>query len=154
MNWPRFLSVVLLLACLAPPVPAQTDQDYTDKYIYADIGHETYLLEVADNWHKRMQGLSDRESLGKNMGMVFVFERLSSQSFWMKDMKFPLDFIWIKGDKVVRLDERVPPPSETAKKPVSLETSQEVEKVIELYAGEIRNSGIQVNDFVHFYEIN
>jgi len=148
------LMVIFCLFCLELASLGQTTQKFHNKYQYADIGHETYLLEIADNWRTRMQGLSDRESLGPNMGMVFVFGRLGSQSFWMKGMKFPLDFIWIRGDKVVQLDARVPPPSTTAKKPISLETSQEVEKVIELYAGEINNSGVKIGDFVHFYEIN
>lgn len=144
---------IILISCCVLSLTAQAADNISDKYVYADIGIETYLLEVADNWRARMIGLSDRENLGRNMGMVFVFGHLGRQSFWMKDMKFPLDFIWLKGDQVVRLDERIPAPSET-EKPVSLETSHEVEKVIELHAGEIRNSGIKIGDFIHFYEIN
>lgn len=51
--------------------------------------------EVADTPPERYTGLSDHESLGENEGMLFVFERESTQSFVMRDMAFPIDIIFI-----------------------------------------------------------
>src|SRR3989344_573955 len=58
----------------------------------------------------REQGLSGRENLKEEEGMLFVFDYPDKYSFWMKDMNFPIDMIWIienkkiiyikKGDKV------------------------------------------------------
>jgi uncharacterized membrane protein (UPF0127 family) len=49
----------------------------------------------------REQGLSDRTSLPKDSGMLFVFPNAGVYGFWMKDMHFPLDIVWIGADKKV-----------------------------------------------------
>lgn len=59
------------------------------------------LVEVADTDEKRGVGLGDRETLGENEGMLFVFEKNSFYTFWMKDMLFPMDIIWINKDKKI-----------------------------------------------------
>lgn len=47
------------------------------------------------------KGLSGQKNLGKNQGMLFVLQKDTKPEFWMKDMKFPLDFIWLKDDGTV-----------------------------------------------------
>lgn len=67
----------------------------------SDEGGETLATvetEVADTPPERYTGLSDHESLGENEGMLFVFERESTQSFVMRDMAFPIDMIFIGED--------------------------------------------------------
>ena len=55
---------------------------------------EIYLDLAATNEEKR-RGLSGRNGLEENEGMLFVFEEPGFYSFWMKDMLFPIDIIWI-----------------------------------------------------------
>src|SRR5947208_11440214 len=43
----------------------------------------------------RSRGLQGKEGLKKNEGMLFIFEQDGLHRFWMKDMKFPIDIIWI-----------------------------------------------------------
>ncbi len=57
--------------------------------------------EVADNFAKQAAGLMFREKLGKNDGMIFVFRKEDYHKFWMMNVKFPLDFIWIGSNKTV-----------------------------------------------------
>lgn len=46
--------------------------------------------------HEDMQrGLQGREALADGHGMLFIFSEDDLQSFWMKDMKFPIDMLWI-----------------------------------------------------------
>ena len=52
-------------------------------------------VEVADTPALRSQGLSGRGSIGDYQGMLFVFDEKGSYSFWMKDMNFPIDLIYI-----------------------------------------------------------
>ena len=47
-----------------------------------------------------MQGLSERQSLAEDKGMLFLFEKPDHYAFWMKGMEFPLDIIFINGDKI------------------------------------------------------
>jgi uncharacterized membrane protein (UPF0127 family) len=52
-------------------------------------------VELAQTREIQEKGLSGREGLALNTGMLFVFEKPGKYYFWMKDMKFPIDMIWI-----------------------------------------------------------
>ncbi|HQV64701.1 MAG TPA: DUF192 domain-containing protein [Candidatus Paceibacterota bacterium] len=52
-------------------------------------------VRVADTDKTRQLGLSYFKSLPDGQGMLFVFPQMGTYSFWMKDMNFPLDVIWI-----------------------------------------------------------
>lgn len=56
---------------------------------------------VADTSTELANGLSGKESLAETDGMLFVFEVPGKYGFWMKDMQFPIDIIWIDGSKTV-----------------------------------------------------
>jgi uncharacterized protein len=56
---------------------------------------KTIALELADTPEKQQQGLMYRASLGENEGMLFVFDIENYYTFWMRNMNFPLDIIWI-----------------------------------------------------------
>lgn len=57
--------------------------------------------QISDTDIKRRQGLMFREFLSDNEGMIFIFPDESRHSFWMKNMKIPLDIIWINKNKFV-----------------------------------------------------
>jgi uncharacterized membrane protein (UPF0127 family) len=57
--------------------------------------------EIADTDDLREQGLSGRGALPKDSAMLFVFPSAGAYGFWMKDMTFPLDMVWIGADKRV-----------------------------------------------------
>ena len=65
------------------------------------IGLAAFDVEIADTAFLQTKGLSGRPSLPKNYGMLFVFDDLGIRKFWMKDVPFPLDFVWIRENKVV-----------------------------------------------------
>ena len=72
----------------------------------------TIAVEIADNFEKWRQGLSGREALNADEGMLFVFPDKQIRNFWMKDMNFPLDIIWIDNDKIVNISENLSPEGE------------------------------------------
>ncbi len=80
----------IFLGNLAPQAAASTQVRINSLVIAA---------EVAKTTQTRSQGLSKRESLAPNTGMLFVFEKVDRYNFWMKDVKFPIDIIWIGQDK-------------------------------------------------------
>jgi len=56
------------------------------------------------------KGLSIKDSLNENEGMLFIFESPQKYSFWMKDMKFPIDIIWINSTgKIVHIEKNLSP---------------------------------------------
>ncbi len=65
---------------------------------------------VADTPKERARGLSGREQLSDREGMLFEFSRPDEYCFWMKDMKFPIDIIWLGSNKqVVDIKSNVSP---------------------------------------------
>lgn len=65
------------------------------------FGDTSIQVEVADTDAERTQGLSDRPSLADGEGLLFVFPEDTSPGFWMKDMHFPIDIIWISSSGVI-----------------------------------------------------
>ncbi|OGI72922.1 hypothetical protein A3D42_01605 [Candidatus Nomurabacteria bacterium RIFCSPHIGHO2_02_FULL_41_18] len=68
---------------------------------YVGVAGQNIKVELARTPEVQARGLSGRESLKENEGMLFVFDNLGRHGFWMKDMNFPIDIIWISEDKKV-----------------------------------------------------
>ena len=102
-------------------------------------------IEIADNPKEQSQGLSGREYLAPDNGMLFVFPQLITPSFWMKDMKFSLDIIWILENKLVYIAENISPDYRGSIKPEVL-----ADKVIELNAGTCNKNDIKEGDMITF----
>lgn len=104
------------------------------------IGNKVFKVEVAGTPYKREQGLSNRNSIGSD-GMLFVFDTPARYSFWMKDMKFALDIVWFRDNRIVSMDAHIQPPQsgETLK---SFSPPAEVNYVLELPEGSIQKYGI------------
>ena len=71
------------------------------KYTTVKINNASIKAEIADNPITKTKGLMFRKSLSENEGMLFVFDDEGHHSFWMMNMSFPLDIIWINGEKKV-----------------------------------------------------
>ncbi len=112
------------------------------------VGKTLFTVEVADTALHRMQGLSGRQPLMEREGMLFVFAKPSNQSFWMKGMAFPLDFIWIHQGRVVSITENARPISVTGYRTYS--SGSPVELVLEVSAGAVKKFGITVGDAVYY----
>ena len=79
------------------------------------IGDAVYVVDLAVTGAERTQGLSGRPSLETDRGMLFVYDNDAPRAFWMPEMHFPLDMVWIKSDcTVVGVTADVPnPPPDT-----------------------------------------
>ena len=62
------------------------------------IAGQDIKVDIADTPEKQTQGLSGRPSLREDEGMLFIFKNPGLYSFWMKDMNFAIDMIWIGED--------------------------------------------------------
>jgi uncharacterized membrane protein (UPF0127 family) len=101
----------------------------------AVINGSEIKLMVADDEKSRMKGLSDRRSLNENTGMLFVFEEKGSYGFWMKNMNFPLDIIYLDGNKVIDIKKNVQPADKNNATPEVYTPKAPVDKVLEVVAG-------------------
>jgi uncharacterized membrane protein (UPF0127 family) len=74
------------------------------------IDGKAIKVEVAKTFEERERGLSGRAQLRDDIGMLFIFENPGIYGFWMKNMSFPIDIIWVGPDyKVVDVSARVSP---------------------------------------------
>ncbi len=116
---------------------------------YVVINGQRIYVEIADSSEERKQGLSGRESLDSDRGVLFIYPEPGSYSFWMKEMKFNLDFVFINDQKVVDLKENIPFPQE-GEEPQIIKAEAEFDKVLEINQGIIKETGIKVGDDVVF----
>lgn len=116
----------------------------------AIINGHTIRVELAVTDAEKEMGLGYRDSLASDAGMLFVYNHPERYGFWMKGMRFPLDFIWINGNKVADLSENIAQPASDAASPVSLAPNAPADKVLEVNAGIIQSFGIRVGDLVQF----
>jgi hypothetical protein len=65
------------------------------------IAHQTWEVTVAWTEAERERGLSGRDSLSAGEGMWFVLPEPGRHGFWMKDMGFPIDLVWITPQRRV-----------------------------------------------------
>jgi uncharacterized membrane protein (UPF0127 family) len=79
---------------------------YEQKYI--KINDKTIKVDISDNDCKRILGLSGRKELKNDSGMFFVFPEIGNYGFWMKDMNFPIDILWIdKSLNIIGIEKMV-----------------------------------------------
>jgi uncharacterized protein len=114
------------------------------------VGKTSFNVEMATTMVEQSCGLSGRTGLADGDGMLFSFGSGSIQNFWMKDMNFAIDMIWISGDKVVGFAENAPAPAPNIKLwQLPIYTSPPgVDTVLEVPAGTVAKDNIQVGDVV------
>ncbi len=105
-------------------------------------------VELADTPAKQRQGLSGRDNLALDSGMLFVYNQPTQNYFWMRDMKFALDFIWIRQGQVIQLDQNIPPPANLTDQPVKIYCQNYYDMVLEVPAGWVASQQIKVGDQV------
>ena len=100
--------------------------------------------------------MGERDSLAEQTGMLFIFSGGQASSFWMKGMRFPLDFVWIGADcTVVDLTEDVQhsPPDAPSSELEIFDSSSPAAYTFEINAGEISRFGVERGDEVRFRNI-
>jgi len=137
----------------APPV-ANTATESDNAFIKE--GEVTFLsggkmikkidVEIAENEAERAKGLMYRPYLPDSVGMLFIFQTVQPQSFWMKNTQIPLDIIYVGPDKkIVSIQKNARPYSEE-----SLPSLGDVQYVVEVNAGYTELHGIEVGDSIQF----
>lgn len=112
-------------------MPASSEPQQTAQRLI-HIGETTIYVEAATTKLARERGLSGRDGLAPNTGMLFVFDTDGMWGIWMKDMKFGIDMLWLAEDgTVVTVKPSVSPDSY----PESFYPTSPARYVLELPAG-------------------
>ena len=108
--------------------------------------------KIADEPKEQQTGLADYSSLGLDEGMIFVFDQSKRHTFWMKDMDFAIDIIWIdEAKKIVDIAPNVPPePNKNEKELTRYKPKSDAKYVLEINAGISALHNLQISDQVSF----
>ena len=108
--------------------------------------------KIADEPKEQQSGLSDFSSLALDEGMIFVFNQSKRHTFWMKDMDFAIDIIWIdEAKKIVDIAPNVPPePKKSDKELTRYTPKNNAIYILEINAGLSALHNLQVGDQVLF----
>lgn len=110
------------------------------------VADKTFKAEYRRTEAERHQGLSGRASYPADKVMVFEFKQPDKRCFWMKDMKFSIDMVWLDPEKkVIGIEENVSP--DTYPQDFCRDNAQ---YVLEFSAGTIRSAGLHTGDPVIF----
>lgn len=108
-------------------------------------GTTTIAVFLAETPDATVRGLSGLPALDPKMGMFFLFDRADYHAFWMPDMRFPIDIVWIGEDwRIVDITPLVAP--ETY--PELFRPKAPARYVLEINAGKALEWGLLVGDAV------
>jgi len=104
------------------------------------VGGVSFDVQMATTPRAREQGLSGQTGLGERQGMFFVFDKPDQYVFWMKDMLFPIDILYIRKGRIVDMALNMPQPK-IGETPVSYRPSESADRVLEVAAGTAQKLG-------------
>ncbi len=143
------LGIIVAAALIAAPGHGQ--KEGAQSWLFTrplQVGDTTFNVAVADSAEERKRGLSGVRAMGPNQGLYFVFPRAYLLSFWMKDMRFAIDIVWIdSAHRVIHMIENVTP--ETF--PMVFTVQQPAQYALEIKAGRARAAGIKIGDTVSLH---
>lgn len=114
----------------------------------AILGTKTISLTVAKTQKEKQIGLSDKETLPQDQGMAFPFQKPGFYSFWMRGMKFPIDIIFLRSNKIITIFENVQPPIAGEQNPQILNPEEPVDTVLEINAGLAKKYNLKKGDTI------
>lgn len=119
-------------------------EGYKEK-TYSDFAQPDYNVAIARSAREQSIGLGNLDSMPADHGMLFWYTTTANRCFWMKDMRFPIDIIWLSSSRhVVHIEQSVSPATYPQ---VFCATAQ---YVVELHAGEAAKQHLRIGQTVRF----
>lgn len=142
----KLIASLMVLALAILLFAAVTFTFLSDKKL--SIAGQKLDVETVGTSEARERGLSGRERLGDNQGMLFTYSNEEIYCLWMKDMKFDLDMIWLdKNKQVVFIQENVKPDSYPKQ---TFCPDKAAKYALEVNAGSVQKWGLKVGDEATF----
>ena len=148
--------VIVLVVLIAPVILSMLCMDAGNSVSPADNSDRVCFddlclgVEVVSSSQDISRGLMYREGLDEGMGMLFVFGSEGRHGFWMKNMKFSIDMMWISGDgRVVHVEHSVPACGEGSCRGYA--SSENAKYVLETRANFGAENGIDVGSMAAIY---
>lgn len=113
------------------------------------VGDELVTVQVAKTIYQQHKGLGKRDSIGKYDGMLFVFGHAGKHSIVMREMRFPIDIIWVYDGKIVDIAQNISPePGVPERALMRYYPRTKANTVLEFPAGWAATHDIQLGDTV------
>lgn len=112
------------------------------------INQKTFVVDVAKSDYDREKGLSIYNKIPENKGMIFIFKAPDYYAFWMKDMKFAIDIIYIRDNKIIDIFQNVAYPKSQDEKLKIIKPKEKSDKVLEINANLSSKYNFKIGDFV------
>ena len=123
------------------------NHSYLNNSNFVKIAGKTIKVELALTPRAQEQGLSGRKSLKEDEGMLFVFPQKGRYPFWMKDMNFAIDIIWInENNKVIYIQKDARPDSY----PETFRSNEDAIYVLEVTSSFSDKNNLKVGDIAEF----
>lgn len=113
-----------------------------------EINGKYFSVDVAKTDLQKEKGLSVYSKLAQDKGMIFPYEKSDYYTFWMKDMKFPIDIIYIDNGKIVDIFRDVPQPKSVNESLKVYKPRSVADLVLEINAGLSDIYGFKLGDLV------
>ncbi|MCP3986628.1 MAG: DUF192 domain-containing protein [bacterium] len=140
------LVLLLLLVHPACEVNEQAPEELGPRHATIEIGIHRIDAELADTPARRQRGLSGRTTLTSGQGLLFPYDPPAEPVFWMPDMHFDIDIVWIRAGRILGVHADVPhqvePPLPRYGPPGPIDL------VLEVPAGTAQRNGWQIGDAV------
>lgn len=99
------------------------------------IDAQSFKVTVAASQQEREIGLSKTKSISSNQGMIFLFDKPDFYSFWMKNMQFPIDIIYINNDTIVTIKANAQSPKNNNENLIIYTPTEPANRVLEIQGG-------------------
>jgi len=136
----RLIATTISLICMAGASFAACAENIAS--MRGDFGTAQFTVAVADDNAERARGLMFVENMGAMEGMLFVYDRPRSVSFWMRNTLIPLDMVFVGQDGVV--DHIHPMAQPLDENPIF--GGSDIQYVLEINGGMAQRLGLDVGD--------
>lgn len=141
---------VVMYFWLSSNLTVGNDQQETvvfDTYTQLQLPEQTVRLTVAQSPAQLERGLGDWERINENEGMLFELGKKEIPYFWMKNVEFPIDIIWVDGSTIIDISQGVQPQPGVSDNELTLYMpSEPVDRVIEVTSGFASKYGLSIGD--------
>lgn len=107
---------------------------------FVQFENSVIKVEIAVTQAEKQKGLSGRSVLPQGQGLLFLYKNSGQRNIWMKDMRFPIDIVWMDANKTVtKVNRNILPSTYPAEVFTAGESTQ---FILEMPAGGAAKAGI------------
>jgi uncharacterized membrane protein (UPF0127 family) len=107
-----YLALFFLILCSSGCDNQDPEPEQNDNIVNLVLGNQTIYVEIADSPEEWQLGLSYRDTLAENHGMLFVFPEEKRRTFWMLGCNFDIDLAYIESDgtisEIITMEKEAP----------------------------------------------